>query len=322
MSSKYYCLLILCFSVFTNSAIADSDSAYSIVPNWPVIPNNISMGQATGVAVDSHNHVFIFHRASREWVEPFPNEKISEPTVLMFDGTTGALKNSWGGGLFIMPHGLSVDNENNVWVTDVGSHQIYKLSHDGELLLSIGEAGVVGKDKSHFALPSDLCILEDGSVYVSDGYDNTRVIKFDASGTFQMQWGSPGDKSGEFDLPHGISASSNRIYVADRGNSRVQIFDNNGTYISQWNTKQVGRPYGVAVSKDENVFIIDGGDQPDNTRSRVIILDTDGKVLNSFGAEDKSDEKNLGHDIAVGQDGAVYVVDAWARSVRKYTQSK
>jgi peptidylamidoglycolate lyase len=313
--------------MFTNSAIADSDSAdsdsaYSIVPNWPNVPKHFSMGQATGVAVDSHNHVFIFHRASREWTVPFPIEKIIENTVLMFDGATGELKNSWGGGLFIMPHGLSVDKENNVWVTDVGSQQIYKLSHDGELLFSIGEAGVLGKDKTHFALPSDLSILEDGSVYVSDGYVNTRVIKFDSSGTFQMQWGSPGDKSGEFDLPHGISASNNRVYVADRGNSRVQIFDNDGTYISEWNTNQVGRPYGVAVSNDENVFIIDGGDQPDSTRSRVVILDTDGNVLNRFSAEDESDEKNLGHDIALGLDGAVYVVDAWASSVRKYTKSK
>jgi peptidylamidoglycolate lyase len=308
--------------MFTNSVIADSNRTYSIVANWPDVPKNFSMGQATGVAVDSHNHVFIFHRASREWVEPFPIEKIREHTVFMFDGATGELKNSWGGGLFIMPHGLSVDKENNVWVTDVGSQQIHKFSHDGELMLSIGEAGVLGKDKTHFALPSDLSILEDGSVYVSDGYDNTRVIKFDSSGTFQMQWGSPGDKAGEFDLPHGIATSNNRIYVADRGNSRVQIFDNKGTYISEWKAAQVGRPYGVAVSNDEKIFIIDGGDQPDNTRSRVVVLDTDGNVLDSFSAEDESDQKNLGHDIALGMDGAVYVVDAWARSVRKYTKAK
>jgi peptidylamidoglycolate lyase len=308
--------------MLTNFAVADSNRSYSIVSNWPDVQNNFSMGQATGVAVDSHNHVFIFHRASREWVEPFPIENISEHTIFMFDGATGELKNSWGGGLFIMPHGLSVDKENNVWVTDVGSQQIHKFSHDGELVLSIGEAGVLGKDKTHFALPTDLSILEDGSVYVSDGYDNTRVIKFDSSGTFKMQWGSPGNQSGEFDLPHGISASNNRIYVADRGNSRVQVFDNKGTYISEWKDEQVGRPYGVAVSNDEQVFIIDGGDQPDNTRSRVVILDTDGNVLDSFSAEDESDQKNLGHDIAIGMDGAVYVVDAWARSVRKYAIAK
>jgi peptidylamidoglycolate lyase len=80
---------------------------------------------------------------------------------------------------------------------------------------------VLGNDKHHFALPSDLSILEDGSVYVSDGYENTRIIKFDSSGSFKMQWGSPGDQSGEFDLPHGISANDKHIYVADRGNSRV-----------------------------------------------------------------------------------------------------
>jgi len=310
------------FSMAKYSVTTNSTSAYSIVPHWPDVPKNFSMGQATGVAVDSHNHVFIFHRASREWVDPFPIETISEDTVLMFDGDTGELKNSWGGGLFIMPHGLSVDKDNNIWLTDVGSQQIHKLSHDGELLLSIGEAGVIGNDNTHFGLPSDLTILADGSVYVSDGYANTRIIKLDSSGTFNMQWGTPGDQSGAFDLPHGIAANNNRIYVADRGNSRLQIFDNQGAYITKWKAEQVGRPYGVAVSGDEKVFIIDGGDQPYNTRSRVVILDTEGKVLDSFSAENESDLNNLGHDIALGADGAVYVVDAWARSVRKYTSKK
>ncbi|WP_169816868.1 peptidyl-alpha-hydroxyglycine alpha-amidating lyase family protein [Kangiella sediminilitoris] len=298
--------------------MAESKSTYSIVANWPDMPAQISMGQATGVAVDSHNHVFIFHRANRKWIEPFPADKISEDTVLMFDGSTGKLINSWGGNLFIMPHGLSVDKNNNVWVTDVGSQQIHKLSHDGELIFSIGEAGVTGKDQSHFALPSDLSVLEDGSVYVSDGYDNTRIIKFDSSGAFQMQWGSPGNKAGEFNRPHGISIGNDRVYVADRGNSRVQIFDLTGKYITEWNTELVGRPYGIAISRDEQIFIIDGGDQPNNTRSRVLILDTDGNMINSFNSEEDADLKNLGHDIALGADGAVYVVDAWARSVRKY----
>ena len=314
---KVYVLFFF-LSTAINTAIADSKGSYLLDSNWPIFPKEFSLGQATGVAVDSHNHVFIFHRAKREWVEPFPVEKISEHTVLMFDGTTGKLKNTWGGNLFIMPHGLSVDGDNNVWVTDVGSQQIHKLSHDGELLLSIGEAGVLGADENHFALPSDISILEDGSVFVSDGYENTRIIKYSSLGIFEMQWGIPGNQPGEFELPHGIAASNDRIYVADRGNSRVQVFDHGGIFTSEWKGKHVGRPYGVATSPDEKVFIIDGGDQPDNTRSRIIILNTNGTVIESFSAEEESDQKNLGHDIAVGIDGAVYVVDAWARSVRKF----
>jgi len=314
--------LVLFISIASNYSIAETKSSYSIDPNWPTIPNEITLGQATGVAVDYHNHVFIFHRADREWTEPFPVEKIKGNTVIMFDGTTGEFINTWGGNQFIMPHGLSIDHNNNVWVTDVGSQQIYKFSHNGELLLNIGEANVQGNDERHFALPSDLSVLKDGSVYVSDGYENTRVIKFTSSGKFKMQWGTPGNLSGQFNLPHGIATNNNRIYVADRGNSRLQIFDHKGTYISEWKGKHIGRPYGVATLNDNKVLIIDGGDQPQNTRSRVIILNSNGDVIESFSAKSKLDLKNLGHDIAVGIDGSIYVVDAWANSVRKYIKNE
>lgn len=319
-SNAHFLIVFALVSLFVSAHLtrAESNGSYSVDPNWPQLPKGITLGQATGVAVDSHNHVFIFHRAKREWVRPFPVKTIQEHTIFMFDGDTGELKNTWGGNQFIMPHGLSVDPDDNVWVTDVGSQQIHKFSHDGALLLSVGEAGIQGADENHFALPSDLSFIKDGSVYVSDGYVNTRVIKYTSSGIFDFQWGSPGTQPGNFDLPHGIAASNNRIYVADRRNSRLQIFDHNGAFISEWKGEQIGRPFGVAVtSNDEEVFVIDGGDQPDKTRSRVVVLNADGKVIESFNAEDDADEKNLGHDIAIG-DGAVYVVDAWARSVRKY----
>jgi len=328
MSSKYNAHCLIVFALFSllvsvHLACTEPGGSYSVDPNWPQLPKGVALGQATGIAVDSHNHVFIFHRANREWVTPylqFPVEKIQEHTIFMFDGDTGKLKSTWGGNQFIMPHGLSVDPDDNVWVTDVGSQQIHKFSHDGVLLLSIGESGVQGADKSHFALPTDLSFIEDGSVYVSDGYVNTRVIKYTSSGIFDFQWGSPGTQPGNFDLPHGIAASNNRIYVADRSNSRLQIFDHKGGFISEWKRERVGRPFGVAVtSSDAEVFVIDGGDQPDSTRTRVVVLNANGRVLQSFNTEDDADEKNLGHDIAIG-DGAVYVVDTWARSVRKYTK--
>lgn len=311
--------------LFANLACAESISekvgSYALDPNWPQLPNEVTLGQATGVAVDSHNHVFIFHRAKREWVEPFPVETIKEHTVFMLDGSTGKLLSTWGGEQFVMPHGLSVDSDDNVWVTDVGSQQIHKFSHAGTLLLSIGEKGVQGTDENHFALPSDIGITKDGGVYVSDGYINTRVIKFTPSGVFESQWGTPGTQPGNFDLPHGIAINIDRVYVADRGNSRLQIFDHNGVYIAEWKNKQIGRPYGVAVNGNGEVFIIDGGNQPLNTRSRVIVLNPDGTVIESFNAANDSDDSNLGHDIAIGNDGAVYVVDAWARSVRKFTRT-
>lgn len=313
-------LASLVFSLHT-VAFAGPQNSYALDSSWPALPADVSLGQATGVAVDSHNHVFIFHRADREWVEPFPVEPIALDTVFMFDGDSGALLNNWGAELFIMPHGLSVDADDQVWVTDVGSQQVHKFSHEGELLLSLGEAGVQGNDEQHFALPSDVAILGDGRIYISDGYVNTRVTKHAPSGVYEMQWGTPGDGQGELDLPHGIAASVQRIYVADRNNSRLQIFDHQGAFEAEWQGEHIGRPYGVATDKDENVFLIDGGDQPNNTRSRVVILTKAGELIETFSAALESDEANLGHDIAVSKEGDVYVVDAWARTVRKFKRT-
>ena len=179
-----------------------------------------------------------------------------------------------------------------------------------------------GDDQNHFALPSDVSFSLDGGIYVSDGYVNTRVVKYSPSGKYEFEWGTPGARPGYFNLPHGIEVDEKRVYVADRSNLRLQIFDHKGSYLSEWKGEHIGRPFGVATNDKGKVFVIDGGDQPDNTRSRVIIFDKDGNVTATFNAALGADEKNLGHDIAVGADDAVYVADAWSNSIRKYSKAK
>lgn len=310
-------ILAIQFGVFAYSAEGLAAS-YGLEKNWPELPAGEVMGQVTGVAVDSHNHVFVFHRGSREWETPFPSHGIEEDTVLMFEGDSGRLINSWGADLFIMPHGLSVDAENRVWVTDVGTHQLHQFSHDGEWLISLGESGVRGDDQSHFARPTDIATDRNGNVFVSDGYQNDRVVRFDSQGQYLDAWGDEGSAEGEFRLPHAVALSEKFVYVADRSNSRLQIFDHQGGYITEWTEEVVGRPYGVSSMSNGRVAVVDGGGDGVQI-SRVIILDERGEVLEAFDASTSGDQQNLGHDIAVGGDDAVYVADILAPSIRKFS---
>ena len=314
-------ILLVAFTAASQAELTDKDR-YAVVHGWPELPVGRTLGQATGVGVDSHNHVFVFHRAGREWSDPFPADPIETPAVMVFDGDTDKMLAEWGSNMFVMPHGLSVDAENNVWMTDVGRHQVFKFSHDGDLLLTLGENRVAGADSEHFNLPTDVAVLSDGSFYVSDGYANTRVVKFSPQGQFQFQWGEAGSSEGRFDLPHGIAVDGeSRVYVADCSNARVQVFDREGSFLAQWKSTEIGRPYAVAIGPDEKAYIVDGGDQPPGPpdRSRAMRMSLNGDVETTFGRYGNYDGQfQLGHDIAVAADGAVYVVDAWGMRVQKF----
>jgi peptidylamidoglycolate lyase len=136
------------------------------------LPDQFKLGNPTRIGIDSWGDVFLFHRASRTWpiFTAIPGTTIAEKTVLQINGKTGQLMNSWGADLFSMPHGLTVDNFNQIWVTDVGSHQVFKFTQEGKLLLVVGEAKHLGNDESHFNRPTDIAVLPSGSFYVRDGY--------------------------------------------------------------------------------------------------------------------------------------------------------
>jgi peptidylamidoglycolate lyase len=301
-------------------------AGYAVVHGWPMVPEGETLGPVvSGVGADSRGNVFVFHRAGREW--PAAGEldlkPISRPTILEFQGRTGSVLSGWGSNLFAMPHGLTVDRDDSIWVTDVALHQVFKFSRTGRLLLTLGERGVPGNDPTHFNRPTKVAVAADGSFYVADGYGNSRVVKFSRDGAFLLQWGTKGTGPGQFDLPHGIALDRHgRVYVADRGNARIQIFDEAGKYLSEWKGEGFGRPFDVAVGPDETVFVADGGDLPENPpdRSAVVVVHPNGSVVERFGSFGAYDGQFYrAHDIAVGKDGAVYVGDATGR-VQKFVR--
>lgn len=254
----FYFLSILTLTGYKNSEKKEftNNESYELVDNWPQLPKDFILGNPTGLAVDSNNNLLIFHRANRVWQEPMPKTKIKENTILILDNKTGELIKSWGANLFIMPHGLEVDKENNIWVTDVALHQVFKFNSDGELLMTLGEASVSGDDSSHFNLPTDVAVASDGSFYVSDGYGNSRVVKFSKDGTYLFEWGKFGNGNGEFNTPHGIDLDNEgHVYVADRENNRIQKFDTNGNFISVWQNKITEQLYSVTIDKKENICL-------------------------------------------------------------------
>ena len=327
------CLLLL--GVTTLSAISAANPAaerpaqleYHVVHGWPVLPVGEVLGSVAGVGVNSRGDVLVFHRAGRTW----PNSDvldltpISRPTVDVFDGHTGILLKRWGANLFAMPHGLTVDDQDNVWLTDVALQQVYKFSADGRQLLALGERGVAGADTAHFNRPTAVAVAKDGSFYVSDGYKNTRVMKFSADGKFLFQWGKKGTGPGEFDLPHWVALDAlGNVYVADRENQRIQVFDSSGHYLTQWAGKEFGRPYAIAVDKRGNAYVADGGDQPDGPpdRSAWVLARLDGSPLIRVGRFGNYDGQfEMAHSIAVDAEGTVYVGDITGARVQKFVIS-
>lgn len=300
---------------------------YERVKNWPDLPENLKLGNPTGIGIDTNQNIVVFHRADREWslLGSMPEEPIQGKTVLVIDSDNGKLIDSWGDNLFIMPHGLKVDNENNVWVTDVGLHQIFKFSHDGKLLMKLGEANVSGNHSLHFDKPTDIAVAKDGSFYVSDGYGNSRVVKFSTTGNYLFEWGKKGSKEGEFTVPHGISLDSNgNVYVADRENNRIQVFDPDGTFRKQFADNSFGAICAVAFDKTgSKLFAVDDFTLLKVKRrgSDVFVFDTTGNVQTRFGRSGPHQSNaSWYHGLAVDKDENIYVGDILGNRLQKFTK--
>ncbi|HEX3486697.1 MAG TPA: peptidyl-alpha-hydroxyglycine alpha-amidating lyase family protein, partial [Micropepsaceae bacterium] len=180
-----------------------------------------------------------------------------------FDAS-GKLLKSFGAGMFIFPHGLFVDRQDNVWVTDGQGkdgkgHVVVKFSPEGKVLMTLGKPGVAGDGNDVFNAPSDVVVAPNGDIFVADGHGgntNARMVKFSKDGKFIKAWGKKGTGPGEFSYPHGLAMdSAGRLFVADRENNRVQIFDQDGKFLAEW--KQFGRPSGVYIDRNDVLYVAD-----------------------------------------------------------------
>ena len=244
---------------------------YRQVDGWATLPGGRTMGAVGGVTTDDDaSHIWAVIRCDATAPDRFGNECLDSDLdpVVQFD-LDGNVVTSFGGGLFIWPHGIDVDSEGNVWVTDAVAegrtppgtrgHQVIKFSPRGEVLMTLGTPGKPGGGRDHFNAPADVVVADNGDVFVADGHGNetnNRVVKFSKDGTYVKEWGKTGYAPGEFRTLHAISMDNDgRVYVGDRSNNRVQIFDQEGEFIAQWT--QFGRPSGVFFDDHGKIYVAD-----------------------------------------------------------------
>jgi len=277
---------------------------YSVIEGWGRLPDGWTYREVAGVAVDKQDRAFVFTRG--------------EHPVIVFDRDGNFLR-SWGEGVIRRAHGITIDADDMVWLTDDLHHTVRKFTPEGKLLLTIGNPDEPAELQGGkpFNRPTHVAICPwSGYLFVSDGYGNSRVHKYAPDGAHVMSWGEPGTDPGQFNLPHNlVTDQDGTVYVADRENHRVQIFDGQGRYQGQWNN--LHRPCGLFADRKAGLFFVGelGSGMPVNEKTpnlgpRVSVLDAKGQRVARFGGQfpsDKPGEFFAPHGLVVDSRGDVYV---------------
>uniref|UniRef100_A0A452FN13 Peptidylglycine alpha-amidating monooxygenase n=1 Tax=Capra hircus TaxID=9925 RepID=A0A452FN13_CAPHI len=308
--------------------------------DWPGV--YLLPGQVSGVAVDPQNNLVIFHRGDHVWDGNSFDSKfvyqqrglgpIEEDTILVIDPNNAAVLQSSGKNLFYLPHGLSIDKDGNYWVTDVALHQVFKLdpkSQEGPLL-TLGRSMQPGSDQNHFCQPTDVAVDPDtGTIYVSDGYCNSRLVQFSPSGKFITQWGEASlessPKPGQFRVPHSLALVPplGQLCVADRENGRIQCFKTDTKeFVREIKHPSFGRNVFAISYIPGLLFAVNGKPYFDDQEpvQGFVMNFSSGEIIDVFKPVRK--HFDMPHDIAASEDGTVYVGDAHTNTVWKFTSTE
>lgn len=326
---RYRQLLLAQLAALCTAVAAAQPPAYEEIPGWADFSGRRAPGSVSGVAVDdSRSLVWI---AARCGANDCTDNRRDAP-IIALDRSTGRPRLRFGEGLFVWPHGIHVDTDGNVWVADGRASggrglQVIKFAPDGKELMRIGEAGVAGGGKYQFSGPTGVAVAADGSIFVTDGHEtasNHRVLKFTADGEFELSFGGFGSAPGEFNVPHAIAIdSSGRVFVADRDNNRIQIFDQDGRFLDQWT--RFGRPSGIFIGDDDTIYVSDNQSNdarnPGVERGIRIGSARDGTPYAFIADPDfdpARDQETSAHGIAADRAGSIYGAEVWSETARKY----
>jgi DNA-binding beta-propeller fold protein YncE len=300
-------------AAFGQPAPNSQPNPYRTIENYLQLPEGRTMGSSSAIDIDRAGNIWVADRCAA-------NSCVGSQLapVMKFD-SKGKLLSSFGAGMFVFPHGITIDPDGNVWVSDGQGrggkgHQVIKFSPDGKVLMTLGKAGEAGDGPDQFNQPSAVAFGRNGDIFVADGHGgntNARIVKFTKDGKFIKTWGKKGTGPGEFDAPHALAFDSKgRLFVADRGNSRIQIFDQDGAFIDQWT--QFSRPSGIFIDKNDVIYVSDSESREKAGYVVAFIPDTDPdpEAKATTGAE----------GVVADVSGAIYGAEVGQKDVKKYVK--
>ncbi len=306
-------LVILLLSTVAISTSCGEDEiqevSYSLVEGWAELPEGVeAWGQTIGVEIDTGGNLLVFQRC-------FASNCIGRDEVPAFlkYNSDGKLVDSWGEGMFVWPHGFFLDSDGNIWTTDARGRegkgqQVLKFSPDGRVLMALGTPGVAGDGPNTLSGPTDVAVARTGEIFVADGHGNNRIVKYSGDGEFLMEWGQEGTGPGEFNEPHCLAFDSKgRLFVGDRVNERIQVFDQDGRYLAEWPNIMAS---GIHITQDDVVYVADY-----QLREGIVIANASDFSEVGFISE------ALPEGVTVDTEGNVYAGEVLPRNLKKFAKN-